>query len=370
MLGLASIRHLVARAATQVRGALAPAGSGIVRGLVADLTRTRQELLAENAFLRQQLLVAARQIKRARFRVTDRALLVALAATFAHRRDAFVLVKPETLLRWHRQGFKLLWTWRSNKKSKPGVRLAKDVIDLIRRMAVANRLWGAERIRGELLKLGYTAAKSTIQRYLARFRGLAPDGQRWSTFLRNQAHAIWCCDLLKVRDLFFRCHYVFVVMHLETRRMLCAISTRQPTAPWLAQQLRHLTPFGAAPKFLIRDNDQKFGEAFDAVASGAGAQIIRTPLMSPKANAHVERMIGSVRRECLDHVLVHNELHLKRVLDEYRSYFNEARPHQGIGQKRPIAFAHAARAATAAPVQSIIAVPILDGLHHDYRAAA
>jgi hypothetical protein len=116
------------------------------------------------------------------------------------------------------------------------------VIDLIRTMATANRLWGAERIRGELLKLGYTAAKSTIQRYLARFRGLAPGGQRWSTFLRSQTHAIWCCELLEVRDIFFRCHYAFVVMHLETRRMLCAVSTREPTAESLAQQLPHLTP--------------------------------------------------------------------------------------------------------------------------------
>src|SRR5690348_97650 len=111
-------------------------------------------------------------------------------------------------------------------------------------MATSNRLWGTERIRGELLKLGYSAAKSTIQRYVPRFRGLAPDGQRWSTFLRNQAHAIWCCDLLEVRDLFFRCHYVFVVMQLETRRMMCAVSTRTPTADWLTQQLRQLTPFG------------------------------------------------------------------------------------------------------------------------------
>jgi hypothetical protein len=270
--------------------------SGVARGLVADLTRTRHQLLAENALLRQQLLVAARRIKRARFRATDRALLVALAATFTHWRDALVLVQPETLVRWHRQGFKLLWTWRSRKPKKPRVLLAKDVIDLIRRMATSNRLWGAERIRGELLKLGHTAAKSTIQRYLARFRGLAPDGQHWSTFPRNQAHAIWCCDLLEVRDLFFRCHYVLVVMHLETRRMLCAVSTRTPTANWLTGQLRQLTPFVDGPKFVIRDNDQKFGEAFDAVASGAGAKIIRTPLMSPKANAHVERMIGSVRR--------------------------------------------------------------------------
>jgi transposase InsO family protein len=289
---------------------------------------------------------------------------------FSHWRDALILVKPETLLRWHRQGFKLLWTWRSKRKSKSGPRLSRDVIDLIRSMATANRLWGAERIRGELLKLGYSAAKSTIQRYLARLRGLAPDGQKWSTFLRSQASAIWCCDLLEVRDLWFRCHYVFVVMHLETRRMLWAIATTAPTADWLAQQLRLLTPFQAGPKFLIRDHDQKFGVAFDAVVRGAGLQTIRTPLMSPKANAHVERMIGSVRRECLDHMLVHDERHLQRVLDEYREYFNHARPHKGIGQRRPMACAQEARAAPAVAVRRIVARPILDGLHHDYRAAA
>jgi hypothetical protein len=249
MFSLQPIRRVAARAAAAVRGALAPAGAGAVRGLVADLTRTRQELLAENAFLRQQLVVAARRFKRAHLRASDRVLLVALAATFAHWREALILVKPETLLRWHRQAFKLFWTWRSKKKSKPGTRLAKDVIDLIRTMATTNRLWGAERIRGEVLKLGYTAAKSTIQRYLARFRGMAPGGQRWSTFLRHQAYAIWCCDLLEVRDIYFRCHYVFVVMHLETRRMLCAVSTRNPTAEWLAQQIRQLTPFGGRPTF-------------------------------------------------------------------------------------------------------------------------
>jgi transposase InsO family protein len=152
--------------------------------------------------------------------------------------------------------------------------------------------------------------------------------------------------------------------------MLCAVATAAPTSDWLAQQLRLLTPFGAGPKFLIRDHDHNFGNAFDAVVRGVGAQTICTPLMSPKANAHVERMIGSVRRECLDHVLVHNERHLQGVLDEYREYFNSARPHQGIAQRRPMAFAQEARATTAVPVRKLVARPILDGLHHDYRAAA
>jgi hypothetical protein len=272
--------------------------------LLGDLLRSKQELLVENAMLRQQLIVAARKLKRLQFRPRERLFLVALASMFTRWRDALVLVKPETLLRWHRQGFRLIWTWRSRAKVRPRSRLAAELIALIRRMATENRLWGAERIRGELLKLGYAAAKSTIQRYITRCRGIAPEGQRWTTFLRNQAEAIWCCDLFEVRDLWFRCHYVFVVMHLQSRRVLHAASTTTPTADWLAQQLRQLTPFGDGPKFPLRDNDRKFGAEFDAVAEGAGMRVIRTPILAPKANGYIERLIGTLRRECTDHVLV------------------------------------------------------------------
>jgi hypothetical protein len=194
MLGIDPIRRIAERAATRARRALAPAGAGVVRGMVADLTRTRQELLAENAFLRQQLLVAARRIKRARFRASDRALLVALAAMFVHWRDALVLVKPETLLRWHRQGFKLLWTWRSKKKSKPGVRLASDVIQLIRRMATSNRLWGAERIRGELLKLGYSSRQ---EHHPALHRPIPRSGARRTALVELPAQPGSCNLVLR-----------------------------------------------------------------------------------------------------------------------------------------------------------------------------
>ena len=172
---------------------------------------------------RQQLVVATRRLKRARFTRRDRVILVALSTLFTRWREALLLVKPETVLRWHRQGFRLLWAWRSKSSRRPGTRLAKAVVALIQRIATENRRWGAERIRGELLKLGYTAAKSTIQRYMSRFRGTAPEGQRWSTFLRNQAQGIWSCDLFEVRDVWFRCHSVFVVMHLQTRRLQHAV---------------------------------------------------------------------------------------------------------------------------------------------------
>ena len=172
---------------------------------------------------RQQLVVATRRLKRARFTRRDRVILVALSTLFTRWREALLLVKPETVLRWHRQGFRLLWAWRSKPWRRPGTRLAKAVVALMQRIATENRRWGAERIRGELLKLGYTAAKSTIQRYMSRFRGTAPEGQRWSTFLRNQAQGIWSCDLFEVRDVWFRCHSVFVVMHLQTRRLQHAV---------------------------------------------------------------------------------------------------------------------------------------------------
>jgi len=182
-----------------------------------------------------------------------------------------------------------------------------------------NRLWGAERIRGELLKLGIAVAKRTVQRYLSKVRTTPPDGQRWSTFLRQQAAAIWACDFVEVRDLWFRCHYVFVVIHLETRKLVHTASTMTPTVAWTVQQLRDLTPFGNGPRFLLRDNDGKFTETFDDVAHRAGIRVIRTPVLAPAANAFVERFVGSLRRECLDHVLLLGERHLQRVLAEYRS---------------------------------------------------
>jgi transposase InsO family protein len=287
----------------------------------------------------------------------------------AHWRQALVLVQPETLLRWHRDLFRRLWTWRSKPKSVRSPRLSMDVIALIRIMALDNRLWGAERIHGELLKLGLSVATSTIQGYIARFRS-TPRGQSWSTFLRNQAAAIWSCDLFEVRDLCMRAHYVFVVMHLETRRLLLATSTTEPSSGWLAQHLRNLTPPGLAPKFLIRDHDCKFGQSFDDVARGAGIRIIRTPKLAPKANAHCERAIGSVRRECLDHILILNGRHLQLVLDEYRGYFNTSRPHQGIDQRRPSSLDKPALGRKPPAGARVVARHVLGGLHHTYQIAA
>jgi transposase InsO family protein len=337
-----------------------------VGGFIADVTRTRAELIAENALLRQQLIVASRGVKRPAFRVHERGLLVLLASLHSQWRRALLLVKPETVLRWHREGFRLFWRRKSRSRCPLEPRVAPDVVALIRRMAINNRLWGAERIRGELLKLGMRVAKRTVQRYM---RGTAPTaprgGQGWRTFLRN--HTVWACDFLQVYDIWFRPVFAFFIVDVNAKRVVHVAVTRAPTQAWTAQQLRNATPFGEGPQFILRDRDDKFGAAFDRIAKGAGARVLRTAVRAPLMNAVCERFLGSVRRECLDHIVILSEEHLRAVLAEYSlSYFNMARPHQGIGQRTPVA----PEPERAPSVGSVTAIPVLGGLHHEYRTAA
>ena len=235
-------------------------------------------------------------------------------------------------------------------------------------MAADNRLWGAERIRGELLKVGIKVAKRTVQRYMRQARPPRPHGQTWTTFLRNHAHDIWACDFLQLTDIFFRPLFAFVITELGSRRIVHVGVTRSPTDEWVAQQLREATPFGAAPEYLIRDNDAKYGAHFDAVTLGTGIELLRTPIKAPRANAICERLLGSVRRECLDHLLILSEQHLGRVLKDYVAYFNQSRPHQGIKQRIPVPRELSVQASGASG--KVMAFPVLGGLHHDYRRAA
>jgi putative transposase len=275
-------------------------------------------------------------------------------------------VKPETVLRWHREGFRLFWRRKSRSGGAREPRLAPEVIALIRRMATENRLWGTERIRAELLKLGVRVAKRTVQRYLQGARPTAPHGgQGWRTFLRN--HTVWACDYLQVYDVWFRPIFAFFIVDVSAKRVVHVAVTRAPTQAWTAQQLRNATPFGHGPPFIIRDRDDKFGAVFDRVAAGAGARVVRTAVRAPLMNAVCERFLGSVRRECLDHFVILSEPHLRHVLAEYAtSYFNMARPHQGIGQRTPVP----GERAPARLASSITAIPVLGGPHHDYSAAA
>src|SRR5919199_1417524 len=247
--GRATARALRRRLAAPTRPAAAP----LVTGTLADLARTKPELVTENALLRQQLIILRRQTTRPRCTPADSALLVLLASRLRTWRQALLLVQPETVLRWHRRLFR--WHWRrTSQASAPAHRppLAPETIALIREMAAANRLWGAERIRGELLKLDIRVAKSTIQQYLRQARPPRRSGQPWGTFLRNHAHAIWAADFLPVTDCLFRPLYAFFVIALGSRRVVHVGVTRHPTDAWVAQQLREATAFGQRPRYLIR----------------------------------------------------------------------------------------------------------------------
>ena len=238
-------------------------------------------------------------------------------------------------------------------------------------MAWDNRTWGAERIRGELLKLGVRLSKSAIQKYIAEVRKSLPSKQNWSTFLRNHASRILACDFLQTYDALFRTIFVNVVdassIELGSRRVVHFGVTRHPTDRWIAQQLREATPFGEGPRFLIRDNDRKYGASFDRVASGI--DVLKTPYRAPRANAICERFLGSLRRECLDYVLILSEQRLYRVVREYKQYFNHARPHQGSGQRIPC---RSERLETPPVNGKLTSRSALGGLHHDYywQAAA
>jgi transposase InsO family protein len=298
---------------------------------------------------------------------TDRSLLVLLAHRVPAWKNAVLIIQPNTLLRWHRQGFRLFW----RRKSRAGARAPRipvETITLIKEMAVTNHLWGVKRIQGELLKLDIKVSKRTIQRYMRQARPPRPKGQMWATFLRTHAQHIWACDFLQVHDAFFRPLFAFFITELGSRRIVHVGVTRSPTDTWVAQQLREATPFGAAPTYLLRDNDAKYGSHFDAVAIGSGIAMLRTPIRAPRANAICERFLGSVRRECLDHLLIISESHLRRVLIEYVRFFNRSRPHQGINQRVPKA-THAAHRSVSA-TGHIVAVPVLGGLHHEYRRVA
>jgi len=246
--------------------------------------------MLENALLRQQLIVLKRQTKRPKLAWRDRTLIVLMASKLRSWRQALVIVQPDTVLRWHRDLFRRVWKRRSRSKGKRGrPPLTGEIVALIKRLAKENLRWGAERIRGELIKLGIKVSKSAIQKYIQQVRGRNSSSQNWATFLRNHASQIWACDFLQTYDIFFRTIFVFVIIELGSRRVVHFGVTRNPTDKWAAQQLRESTPFGEGPRYLIRDNDKKYGDSFEQVA--AGIEVLKTPYKAPKAN------VPKVRRD-------------------------------------------------------------------------
>jgi len=358
-----SIDSLCQSAKQRLRQWTKPDSHGLVLSAAMDLTRSKRELMLENMLLRQQLIVLKRQVRRPALTWRDRTLFVLLASKLPTWKAALVIVQPDTVLRWHRDLFRWVWKRKSRPRRRGQPALTDDIVALIKQMAEENRSWGAERIRGELLKLGLRVSKSTIQKYMYEVRKPRSPKQTWATFLRNHASEIWACDFLQTYDLLFRSLFVFVIIDLGSRRLMHFGVTRNPTDAWVAQQLREATPFSQGPRFLIRDNDRKYGKLFARVASGTGIEVLRTPYGAPKANAICERFLGSVRRECLDFFLILSEHQLHRMMQEYQMYFNQTRPHQGIGQRIPCHPMGEARQPEGGQVSSR---PVLGGLHHDY----
>ena len=325
--------------------------------LVCDLFKSQRRLRAENLFLRHQLNIALRRAPR-RFRLSlrDRILLVWMTRVYPDLLGLAWVVKPETILRWHRAGFRAFWRWKSRKRAgRP--KIDRALRDLIRRMSRENPLWGAPRIHGELLMLGFDVAQSTVSKYLVR--GKTPPSQSWKTFLRNHANAIAAIDLCVVPTLTFERLFVLLVLGHGRRRLLWFEVTRHPTAEWLARQITEAFPWGSAPSYLVRDNDGAYGHVFIRRLQAMGIRDRPIARRSPWQNGYVERFIGTVRRECLDHFLIFGETHLRQILATYAAYYNQVRTHLALGKNVPLN-------RVVQRSGSILAIPILVGLHHQY----
>jgi transposase InsO family protein len=324
--------------------------------LVANLFRSRRQLEVENLFLRHQLNIALRRAPRLRLHGSDRALLVWMTRLWPSLLGLSRVVQPDTILRWHRAGFRTYWRWKS--RGRPGrPRVSCELRELIRQMSTENPLWGAPRIHGELLKLGFEIAESTVSKYIIRRRG--PPSQTWRTFLRNHAEAIAAIDLCVVPSLTFECLFAFLVVGHGRRQLLWFAVTRHPTAEWLARQIVEAFPWDTAPTYLVRDNDGAYGKAFIRRLRAMGIRDRPISPQSPWQNPYAERLIGSLRRDCLDHVLIFGERHLRGILSLYAGYYNETRTHLGLGKDAPLRRA-VQRSGT------IVSTPILSGLHHRY----
>ena len=321
----------------------------------------RATLALEILSLRQQLAASQRTSSKPRFRHSERAFWVLLSRWCHDWRRWLVLIQPATVVRWHREGFRLFWRWKS--RGKPGrPTVARDVQALIRRMAAENPLWGVPRIQAELRLLGHDLAESTVAKYVHRPR--KPPSQTWRAFLNNHVGSIAAIDFFTVPTATFRNLYVLVVLGHERRRIVHFNVTDQPHAAWVAQQLREAFPFDEAPRFLIRDNDGVYGHKVVKCLDALGIEEVKTAPGSPWQNAYCERVIGTLRRDCLDHVIVLNEPHLRKILTSYLDYYHTARCHQSLDDNSPNP-----RAVEPPDKGDVIAIPMVGGLHHRYRRA-
>ncbi len=336
---------------------------------IYNLLRSRSCLAAENLFLRKQLaLYQERGKKPGRIDTVAKLTLIGLSKLFDWK-AALMVVQPQTLVCWHRMGFRLFWRWKS-RSGRPSI--PEDLKRLIQQMARENPLWGEERIANELLlKLGLQVSPRTVRKYMPKEPSRGPrNDQHWSTFLRNHAGEILACDFFLVVTVTFRTLYVFVILEHGSRRILYCNATSHPTSEWTMQQLRQAIPSDHRYRFVIHDRGRVFSKELDGLLENVGLRALKTPYRSPKANSICERAIGSMRQECLDHMIPLTENHLRRILKGWVSYYNQTRPHSALGpgvpepKNTPVPLQrHRHRIGNE---QKVVSRPVLNGLHHEF----
>lgn len=331
--------------------------------LISAAVRGRRDLALENLALRQQLAVLKRRKRVPRLRRTDRLFWVVLSRLWTPWRRALHMVNADTVVGWRRKGFRAYWARISQKKSGGRPPASSEVRALIKRMAAANPFWGAPRIPGELLKLGMEISERTVSRLMPKSR--KPPSQTWRAFLHNHVRDLVSVDFFTVPTVSFRVLFVFVVLAHDRRRIVHFNVTEHPTAGWTGQQLREAFPEDTAPRYLLRDRDKIYGEDFRQRIQGLSLEEVLSAPASPWQRAYVERLIGSIRHDCLDHVIVLGEGHLRRILKSYLEYYHHSRTHLGLDKDTP-----EPRTVQPPEMGRIVELPEVGGLHHRYERRA
>ena len=334
-------------------------------GALIDGFRPRASLVVEILVLRQQLAVLKRARPRPPLRPVDRAFWVVVSRVWSRWADAPAIVKPATVITWHRRGFARFWAYKSRPRGRPP--LSAEVIELIERMTRENRTWSRRRIAAELAKLGHEVSKDTVSKYMPKRPGAPrrPPSTTWGTFLRTHFAGTIAIDFLTVPTVTFNVLYVFFVLSLERRRILHVNVTAHPYAAWAAQQIVEAVGPDANVVRLIRDRDGIYGGVFDARVRNLGIEQLRTSARSPWQNGYAERWVGTLRRELLDHVIVLGERHLLHLVRQHASYYNSDRPHMSLAGDAPVA-----REVEPRELGKVVAVPRVSGLHHRYLRRA